>query len=451
MSASVAGVDVAWLLVLGGSSLIAGPALALFYGVYASRSDRGDAVRRALVALPLLVAQWLAVGQWIAGDREAGVVGAFRMLLAVLVPSVVAAGFAEAITLPAYVAFVLGWATFVYAPVARWVGGMDGGLGALTLDFAGGVRVHVTAGVAALVASRRLQARRERTTAASDGAPGLLPGTLGLGVVWLTASLASSIGRPEVTTPALAATLLGASGGALGGAFVEWREGRRAATRAAASGLMAGFAALAAGAGYVGPSAALAIGFIAGAVGQGTPLGFVSGSLAAVLAITAAAGYVAPATAIGIGGLAAVLCYLAVLVQSRVPSGRGRDAFAVHAVGGVVGAALTGVFAQRALNLSGGDGALFGDSGRLAVQVATCIAVAAYTGTGTWMLLRAIDATLGFHRRASEGALVDAVADSRSTLSSGVFQARGLHADALTVESLLEGAAEADAARAAKS
>src|ERR1019366_1525030 len=126
-----------------------------------------------------------------------------------------------------------------------------------------------------------------------------------------------------------------------------------------------------------------------------TALGVASGLVAGLVAITPAAGYVAPWAAILIGFIAGGVCYGGVLLKSRFGYDDSLDAFGVHGVGGLAGALLTGVFAQKALNDAGADGALFGNLSQLAVQAVACVAIGAYAAVGTFVILKLIDATIG--------------------------------------------------------
>jgi Amt family ammonium transporter len=117
--------------------------------------------------------------------------------------------------------------------------------------------------------------------------------------------------------------------------------------------------------------------------------------VAGLVAITPAAGYVAPWAGIVIGFVAGIVCYGAVLLKYRLGYDDSLDAFGVHGVGGLAGALLTGVFAEKVLNEAGNDGALFGNAGQLGVQALACAAAAAYAGVVTWVILKLIDVTVG--------------------------------------------------------
>jgi Amt family ammonium transporter len=120
-----------------------------------------------------------------------------------------------------------------------------------------------------------------------------------------------------------------------------------------------------------------------------------SGLVAGLVAITPAAGYVAPWAAIVIGILASLCCYAAVLAKYKYGYDDSLDAFGVHGVGGFAGALLTGVFAEKALNDAGSDGALFGNPHQLVVQVLACLATGGYAVIVTYAVLKLVDKTIG--------------------------------------------------------
>ena len=139
---------------------------------------------------------------------------------------------------------------------------------------------------------------------------------------------------------------------------------------------MSGLVATTPAAGYVAPSAAIAIGFIAGAIGYGTGLGRRVRMVAGLLGDHGGCG----ARRTGDGHrdrcIAAFICQAAVALKRRFGSSRSPDPFGVQGVGGLAGALLTGVFAQKALNRAGADGALFGNLSQLAIQAIACVATA---------------------------------------------------------------------------
>ncbi len=282
---------------------------------------------------------------------------AFQMMFAVITPALISGAFAERMKFSAYVAFILLWSTLVYDPVAHWVWA-DGGwlfkLGAL--DFAGGTVVHLTAGLSALVCALVIGKRAgyPRHRALPHDLTMTLAGAGLLWFGWFGFNAGSALASGQLAALAFMATHLGAAGGALGWLFIEWRHR-----------------------------------------GKPTALGVASGLVAGLVAITPASGYVAPWAAIVIGLAAGVICYGAVLLKNRFGYDDSLDAFGVHGVGGLAGALLTGVFAQKVLNEAGADGALFGNVRQLGVQLLACAATGGYSVVLTYGILKVLDATIG--------------------------------------------------------
>jgi Amt family ammonium transporter len=374
--------DTAWLLVATALVLLMTPALALFYGGMVKRKNVLSTIMHSMAAIPIVSVAWVLYGYSLAfGPTHHGLIGglelagmmhlpgdvhgtvptlafaAFQMMFAVITPALISGAFAERMKFTAYVAFVVLWSTLVYDPVAHWVWA-DGGwllkLGAL--DFAGGTVVHLTAGISALVCAvvigKRVGYPRHRSL------PHDLTMTLtGAGLLWFGwfgFNAGSALASGQLAALAFMATHLGAAGGALGWLVVEWRHR-----------------------------------------GKPTALGIASGLVAGLVAITPAAGYVAPWAAIVIGAAAGGICYAGVLLKGRFGYDDSLDAFGVHGVGGLAGALLTGVFAQKALNDAGADGALFGNVKQLGIQALACAATGVYAAVLTLGILKLIDATIG--------------------------------------------------------
>jgi Amt family ammonium transporter len=374
--------DTAWLIVATALVLLMTPALALFYGGMVRRKNVLSTIMHSLVAIPVLSVTWALYGYTlsfgpthyglIGGLQYAGMTGlagdlhgtvptlafaAFQMMFAVITPALISGAFAERMKFVAYLTFIVLWSTLVYYPVAHWVWA-DGGwllkLGAL--DFAGGTVVHLTAGISALVCAlvigKRAGYPRHRSL------PHDLTMTLtGAGLLWFGwfgFNAGSALTSGQLAALAFMATHLGAAGGALGWLVVEWRHR-----------------------------------------GKPTALGVASGLVAGLVAITPAAGYVAPWAAIVIGFVAGGVCYGGVLLKNRFGYDDSLDAFGVHGVGGLTGALLTGVFAQKALNDAGADGALFGNVKQLGIQGLACAVTGVYAAVLTFGILKIIDATMG--------------------------------------------------------
>jgi Amt family ammonium transporter len=374
--------DTAWLIVSTALVLLMTPALALFYGGMVRKKNVLSTIMHSMAAIPVVSVAWVLFGYSLAfGPTWHGLIGgfgslglqnlasethgtvpalafaAFQMMFAVITPALISGAFAERMRFSAYLAFTLLWSTFVYVPVAHWVWAEGGWLCKLgALDFAGGTVVHLTAGVSALVCAlvmgKRVGYPRHRSL--PHDLTMTLAGTGLLWFGWFGFNAGSALSSGQLAALAFMATHLGAAGGALGWIAVEWSHR-----------------------------------------GKPTALGVASGVVAGLVAITPASGYVAPWAAIVIGFVAGGVCYGAVLLKNRLGYDDTLDAFGVHGVGGLAGALLTGVFAQKVLNDGGADGALFGNPRQLAVQALACVVTGAYAAALTFGILKLIGATIG--------------------------------------------------------
>ena len=376
--------DTAWLLVSAALVLLMVPALALFYGGMVRKRNVLSTIMHSMSALPLVSAQWILIGftlTFASSASKAGLIGgldhlgltglpelrgsvpslafvAFQMMFAAITPALISGAFAERFRFATYLVFTLAWTTLVYDPVAHWVWAEGGWLFKLgALDFAGGTVVHVTAGVSALVCAlvvgKRLKYPHERPL------PHNLTMTLtGAGLLWFGwfgFNAGSALAASGVAALALLTTHAGAAGGALGWLFVEWAHRKKP-----------------------------------------TALGVASGLVAGLVAVTPAAGFVAPWAALVIGLVGGVGCYGAVLAKYKYGYDDSLDVFGVHGVGGLLGALLTGVFADKRLNAAGADGLFYGGGVRpILIQALACAAAAAYAAVVTLVLLKILDRTMG--------------------------------------------------------
>ncbi|EYF02114.1 ammonium transporter [Chondromyces apiculatus] len=374
--------DTAWLLVSTALVLFMTPGLALFYGGMVRRKNVLSTLMHAFAALGVISLQWILFGYSLAfGRSHGGLIGgmdhlglagltgvargtvpalafcAFQMMFAVITPALIAGAFAERMRFSAYLIFAVLWSTLVYDPVAHWVWAEEGWLFKMgALDFAGGTVVHLAAGISALVCAVVI-GRRTGWPHERHQPHNLTMTLLGAGVLWFGwfgFNAGSALSSGGLASMALVDTHAAAAAGACGWVAVEWAQRRKPTALGAASGLVAGLVGITPAAGFVSPLAAVVIGFLAGAV-----------------------------------------CYAAVLLKERLRYDDSLDAFGVHGVGGLLGALLTGVFAQKALNEAGQDGLLAGNPGQLVPQLASIAAVGVYAGLVTLALLKLIDKVVG--------------------------------------------------------
>ncbi|WP_307402379.1 ammonium transporter [Desulfofundulus luciae] len=368
------------------------PGVALFYGGMVRRKNTLSTIMQSLFIMALISVQWVLWGYSIAfGPDKAHLFGslawlglngvgqapnpdysatiphlafmAFQMMFAVITPALITGAFAERMRFPAFVAFTLLWATFVYDPLAHWVWGVDGWLRNLgALDFAGGTVVHISSGVSGLIAALVLGRRR------GYGSEPMVPHNLPLTVLgaallwfgWFGFNAGSALSANGLAASAFVVTNTAAAAAALSWVFAEWIHH-----------------------------------------GKPTVLGGASGLVAGLVAITPASGFVGPMPAVIIGLVAGVVCYLAVSVlKSTLGYDDSLDAFGVHGIGGTWGALATGLFASRAVNPAGVDGLLFGNPHQLWIQFISVLASWLFAAVMTFVILKVVG--LFFKLRASE-------------------------------------------------
>lgn len=303
-----------------------------------------------------------------AGMREDSVVGSipesvyamFQMTFAIITPALVVGSFAERLRFSALLGFTVAWFTLVYVPVAHWVwgGGWLGQMG--VLDFAGGIVVHVTAGVAALVAAIVVGPRRgfQRTAMPPHNLTMTVTGAGMLWVGWFGFNGGSALAADGSAGMAILVTHIAAATGALAWMICEWLR-----------------------------------------YGRPSMLGIVTGMVAGLGTVTGASGYIGPAGALVIGLLAGVVCFAATNYLERVLKiDDSLDVFPVHGIGGILGSVLLGVFASTQLGVFSGRGFAEGiDSigGQLGVQIVGVLVVLVYTGVLTYGILKVLGWTTG--------------------------------------------------------
>jgi Amt family ammonium transporter len=282
----------------------------------------------------------------------------FQMTFAIITPALIVGAFAERMKFSAMLWFMGIWSLVVYAPIAHMVWSGNGGLlwDLGVLDFAGGTVVHINAGIAALMAALVLGKRK--------GYPGtaMPPHNLGYTVVgasmlwvgWFGFNAGSAVAADGNAGMAMAVTQIATATAALAWMFAEW-------------------------------------------VAHGKPsvLGIASGAVAGLVAITPASGTAGPMGAIAIGAAAGVGCFLAATKLKRALGyDDSLDAFGVHAVGGIIGAILTGVFADATLGGKGlAEGMTIGS--QVWVQTQGVLFTLAYTAIASFIILKVLDLVMG--------------------------------------------------------
>jgi Amt family ammonium transporter len=370
--------DTAWMLVATALVLLMTPALAFFYGGLVRSKNALNTMMMSVISLGFVGVAWALLGYSLAFAPGNAFIGdlsrlflkgvglepngtiphllfmCYQATFCIITAALISGAIVERMRFTTYVVFITLWALVVYSPIAHgvWGGGWLSKMGAL--DFAGGTVVHVNAGVAALVAAVVVGKRHDYPS--SSLLPHNVPFTLlGAGVLWFGwfgFNAGSAVAANGIASLAFTATML-----APAGTLVVWtlldilRSGKPTA---------------------VGGATAIVVGLVA---------------------ITPAAGYVGPMSAIALGALAAFPSYFALIVRARTSLDDSLDVVAAHGLGGTVGALLTGVFAQKAMN-GVANGLLFGNPAQLAIQFTAVAASAAYSGVVSLILLKAIGAVM---------------------------------------------------------
>ena len=368
------------------------PGLALFYGGLVRSKNVLSILMQCFSIAALVSVLWFGLGYSLAFDTGNSFIGGldkallsgigrdslsgdipeplfmlFQMTFAIITPALIIGGFAERMKFSAVLIFSGAWLLLVYAPITHWVWG-GGWLAQLGLyDFAGGTVVHITAGVAALVAAKVLGPRKGFLNSA------IMPHNLtmtvtGAGMLWVGwfgFNGGSALGANGTAAMAILATHLAASMGAMTWAAIEWIK-----------------------------------------FGKPSALGIVTGMVAGLGTITPASGYVGPAGALVIGLLGGIVCfYSTVYIKQKLKIDDSLDVFPVHGVGGILGTLLAGVFSSTQLGVFSGYGfAAVNDTmiDQLGVQIIGVVATFTYTAVVTWLLFVIIRKLLGGLRVSTE-------------------------------------------------
>jgi Amt family ammonium transporter len=375
--------DTAWILMSTGLVMLMTPGLAFFYGGLVRTKNVLSTIMHSWFILALVSVTWVVFGYTLAfGQSQGGLIGGldhlflrgvgvepgayattipsllfvvYQMMFAIITPALITGAFAERKSFHAFVLFALLWSTLVYLPLCHWVWNVDGWLFQLgALDFAGGTVVHISSGVAALVAAlylgRRIRAESERFEP-HNVTYVVLGGAL-LWFGWFGFNAGSSWAANGLAVNALLVTNTAAAAASLTWMFIGWLH-------------------------------------------KGSPsvVGAVSGAIAGLVAITPASGYVDVSGALFIGLAAGSICYGAILLRERLQVDDALDVWAVHGVGGTTGAILTGVFASTAVNpvVNGGGLLESGDPTLLGKQVIAVGATWVFSGAMTLAILKVVD------------------------------------------------------------
>ena len=284
----------------------------------------------------------------------------FQMTFAIITPALIVGAFAERMKFSAVLLFSAIWLLLVYAPVCHWVWGGGWLAQRGVMDFAGGVVVHITAGVAALVCAKVMGNRKgfPSTAMPPHNLAMCVTGAGMLWVGWFGFNAGSALAANGDAGMAMLVTHLSAAAGSLAWMTMEWRK-----------------------------------------FGKPSVLGIVTGMVAGLGTITPASGYVGPAGALLIGLLAGVVCFNATqYIKRTLKIDDSLDVFPVHGVGGILGTLLTGILASAELGVFSGQGFVMEGmtmTSQMKVQLSAVIVTMLYTAVTTFFILQAVDALTG--------------------------------------------------------
>jgi Amt family ammonium transporter len=381
--------DTGWVLTSSALVLLMTlPGLAFFYGGLVRRKNVLSVLMQCLIILCVITLQWVLFGYSLTfgPDTGQGIIGGldwlglrnvggqpnadyaatiphyafmiFQCMFAVITPALIIGTYAERIKFSAFLAFTVLWATFVYDPLGHWVWGTGGWLKDFgALDFAGGIVVHTSSGVSALVLALLIGKRigMERQHFAPHNLPFTVLGGALLWFGWFGFNAGSALSANELAAMAFVTTTVATAAAGLTWALIEWQQN-----------------------------------------GAPTALGAVTGAVAGLVAITPACGFVNPMNAIFIGIIVSFLCYVAIAkVKSYFKYDDSLDVFGVHGVGGIWGTLATGLFAEKAVNDAGANGLFFGGAQQFLVQCMLVVVTVVFAAAMTWIIFKLVDAVIG--------------------------------------------------------
>jgi len=380
--------DTAWVLTAAALVLIMTPGVGFFYGGMVRSKNVVSVLKQSIVILIIVSLQWVLIGYSLSfGQDIKGIIGGLNFLglkgvgfapnfnyastiphlafmifqakFAIITPALIIGAFAERIRFKTLIIFTLIWTTLVYNPVAHWAWGTGGWLKNLgVLDFAGGTVVHITAGVSALAAAivvgRRIGIKKGEGVPANNIPLVILGATL-LWFGWFGFNAGSALAASPLAVSAFVVTHTAAAASALVWMILSYAE-----------------------------------------TGKPSAMATVTGAVCGLVVITPASGFVGPISSVAIGIIGGIFTYSVLYLRTKHTTiDDSLDVFACHGVGGITGALLTGIFAEKAINANGANGLLFGNPNQLLIQAIAVIVVAIYSFVVTVIILKLLDRYIG--------------------------------------------------------
>ncbi len=378
------GADVAWILVATALVFLMTPGLAFFYGGMVHRKNVISTMIKSVVAAGVVSILWVVVAFSMAfGESVNGIIGnpltflffqgvnsgapwslaptiplslfaLFQLMFAIITPGLVVGAVAERIRFTSYILFICLFTLLIYAPIAHWMWHPDGFLFKMgALDFAGGVVVHITAGMAALAGALVLKRRKvhvENQDIPPANIPYVLIGTGLLWFGWFGFNAGSALGANALAVSAFATTNTAGAAGGLSWMFLDVLRNKK-------------------------PSV----------------IGFCIGAVVGLAAVTPGAGFVSIPQSIFIGFVAAIISNLAVYWKTKTTLDDTLDVFPCHGLGGIAGMLLSGLLATKTVNAGGADGWLYGNSAFFFTQLKAVVITVTYSFVVSYAIFKLIN------------------------------------------------------------
>lgn len=352
------------------------PGLAFFYGGLVGRKNVLAIMAQSFISMSITTVIWFTVGYSLCfSGGEGGIIGnldhaflrgisptdlmevnnipllvfvAYQMMFAIITPALITGAFANRVKFGAYTIFLVVWLLFVYFPLVHmvWGGGYLSTIG--ILDFAGGIVVHATAGMAALACV--IFVGKRKVFNEPHNLPLVAIGTGLLWFGWYGFNAGSELQVDTVTALAFINTDVAASFSAFVWVMIDWIRHKKPKF-----------------------------------------LGLLTGAVAGLATITPAAGFVTTSSSVVIGCTAGIVCYLAVEMKKKLQWDDALDVWGVHGVGGILGTVMLGIFATKAVNGAGADGLLMGNADFFFKQTAVVLIVGIYAFVFTYVALKVIN------------------------------------------------------------
>jgi len=371
--------DTAFVLISAALVCLMTPGLAFFYGGLVRKKNVLTIMMQSFISMGIVTMIWIFGGFSLAFGKDIhGFIGSlqyfglkgvgitphptygptipflsfftYQEMFAIITPALITGAFADRINFKSYLKFLVIWSVVIYIPVCHWIwgGGFLQKLG--VVDFAGGIVVHVTAGMAALASvffvGKRKILPEENTAPHNIAFVALGTGLLWFG--WFGFNGGSALAANGIAATAFINTDIAGSIAMVVWLLISWKHEKKP-----------------------------------------TLVGALTGSVAGLATITPAAGYVRPWAAVLIGILAAVVCYICVQIRIKMEWDDALDVWGVHGVGGILGSILVGVFAESSVN--GVNGLIFGDLHQFGIQVFAVVLTGVFAFVVTWAILKVLD------------------------------------------------------------